>query len=301
MINNLIVLRINQFVTYLKFEKRYSKSTIRAYRQDLIQFFTFAEKEYGIRCEENVDLKNIRSWIVSLMNENKKNKTIVRKISTLTSYFKYLLQLDIVNHNPAKNIHLPKISTTLLNLIPFNQLEILFNKIDFGEDFIGKRDRLILEFLYTLGLRVGEIVGLTLRAIDISLRTLKVEGKGGKERVMPLSKNLLSQIEKYLIERGEKFKENEFDFLFLTNKGKKLYPKFVYRLTNYYLGKVTTKKEKNPHALRHNFATTLLDSGADLNVVKELLGHASLAATQVYTHNSIERMKEVYKKAHPKT
>jgi integrase/recombinase XerC len=227
-------------------------------------------------------------------------RTVNRKITTLKSFFKYLIRESIITDNPMIKIISPRISKRIPAFVEKDKMDILFDKIDFGEDFEGVRDKLIVGIFYMTGMRLSELVNLTLFDVDLQKRLIKVLGKRNKERLIPFTVSMEKPIIDYLKLRSEVISDSENKFFFLTKKGEKIYQKLVYRIINHYLGIVTTLDKKSPHVLRHTFATHMLNNGADLNAIKELLGHSNLAATQIYTHNTIEKLKNVYKLSHPK-
>ncbi len=289
---------IQQFLDYLNFEKRYSQHTVISYRTDLDQFYTFLSELCGDPDLKNVTSTQIRSWLALLKKEKTSSKTINRKLSTLKSFFKFLITQGVVSQTPVGAIVSPKINKRLPVFVEEKNTNTLFNHIAFGKDWKGKTERLILSLLYNTGMRLSELLKLTQDNVDIAYSQLKVTGKGNKERIIPISGQLLVQIQDYIsgkIEIGGCAR-----CLLVNEKGKALYPKNIYNTVKKYLALVTTIEKKSPHILRHSFATHLMNNGADLNAVKELLGHSSLASTQVYTHNTIEKLKDVHKKAHPK-
>lgn len=291
---------IEKFTEYLEYEKRFSKHTIISYRTDLNQFCVYLKAIYDSLKWKDVTHIHIRSWMVTLIEKKQTAKSINRKVSTLRSFYNFLRKQDIVSENPTLKIVTPKIPKRLPNYVLENQIEKVFDVIPI-DDFEDKRNRLIIEVLYQTGMRKNELMNLKDNDIDFGNAMLKVLGKGNKERYIPLTDKLKIKLIKWIDYRKDTLKASEEDFLFQTLKGKQLYPKAIYNIVKSYLSTVTTAEKKSPHILRHSFATHLLNRGADLNAVKELLGHSSLAATQVYTHNSIEKLKEVYKNAHPKS
>jgi len=240
----------------------------------------------------------IRSWLVYLMEHQVGSRSVNRKLTTLKSFYRFLLREGVLDENPMHKINSPKIAKRLPVFVEKEKMEMLFNQVTFGEGYPGIRDRLILELFYSTGMRLSELVNLKESDVDFHHDTIKVLGKRNKERLIPFSMKFESLLKSYLDEKGKAF--GDLDDLFLTDKGRKIYPKLVYRIVSRYIGEVTTMGKKSPHVLRHTFATHLLNNGAELNAVKELLGHASLSATQVYTHNTIEKLKRIYKQAHPK-
>ena len=288
------------FLDYLSSEKKYSAKTIVAYKNDLESFQSFNNKEFSQNIIKSVVYSQIRSWIVSLVDRGVANSTINRKISSLNSYYKFLLKADLINKNPL-SAH-KALKTKSIIQLPFSELEILnaLSSSNFENNFEGIRNHLILEMLYSTGIRRQELINLKIKNIDFSNKRIKVLGKRNKERYMPLIKSTKVLLDKYLDLRENLKNIKTREFLFLTSKGKKIYDNLVYRITKKYFSKYSTKQKKSPHILRHSFATHLLNNGADLNSVKDLLGHTSLAATQVYTNRSIDDMKKVFKKSHPR-
>tara|TARA_R110001592_G_scaffold129066_2_gene341357 strand:+ start:8151 stop:9032 length:882 start_codon:yes stop_codon:yes gene_type:complete len=289
---------ISSFCDYLLHQKRSSTHTIVAYRKDLEQFSTFTDFQYSISDITEVNSIIIRSWIVSLLEENISTTSINRKISTLKTFFKYLQKNEIVKDNPLLKIISPKVKKSLPVFISEKETFALLEKVPFENTFEDKQNKLIIELLYSTGIRLSELIGIKLNSIDLNNLTLKVLGKRNKERIIPISNNLKKEIENFLILRQNLKSDNTY--LFLTKNNKKLYPKFVYRLVNTYLSMVTKITKKSPHVLRHTFATHMLNNGADLNTIKEILGHSNLSATQIYTHNTIDKLKNIHKQAHPK-
>lgn len=291
----------NRFIDYLKLEKRYSKHTITSYLNDINQYRTFLNHFYPdidlLKCTH----MHIRSWMVNLVENQISSRSINRKLSTLRSFYNFLRKSNSEIKNPTLKIVAPKVAKKLPEFVQEKKLELLFDDILEGS-FEDLRNRLIIEIFYVTGMRRIELINLVDQDIDESNKVLKVLGKGNKERLLPLSEKLIIKINRYQEAKSEHFGDKLLDdSLFLTDKGKKMYPKLIYNIVKKYLATVTTIDKKSPHVLRHSFATHLMNGGADLNAVKELLGHANLAATQVYTHNSIEKLKAVYQKAHPKS
>ena len=289
---------IQSFLQYIRFEKRFSPNTVLAYQNDLEQFFNYASVTYGMTDPAEVQHGVIRSWIVALMEEEISTRSINRKLTSLKTYFKFLLRKQQISHNPMLKVQAPKTSKRLPVFVDQQKMELLFNDVDFGEGFIGLRDRLMLELLYATGMRLAELIGIKDADVDLFAAQVKVLGKRNKERIIPFSTKLKELIQIYLKARKHEFQDSLT--LLVTDKGKPLYPKMVYRIVTQRLGEVTTLEKRSPHVLRHTFATHMLNNGADINSVKEILGHANLSATQVYTHNTIEKLKEVYKLAHPR-
>ena len=288
------------FLQYLEYEKRYSVHTITAYENDLLQFSAFLTKTYELDDLLNVRHMHVRSWLVSLMEEEIGSRSINRKLSSLKTFFKFQLKKNAIQQNPMSKVIAPKMAKRLPVFINKNQMELLWQHYDFGEGFSSARNRLIFELLYGTGIRVSELVNLSEKNIDLYNGAVKVLGKGNKERIIPISKELKQLIKEYVTLRQKTFPSEIFSSLIVSDAGKKMYSRSVYNIVNTILKQITTVEKKSPHVLRHTFATHMLNNGAEINAIKELLGHASLAATQVYTHNTIEKLKEVYKKAHPK-
>ena len=290
---------LNQsFFRYLEFEKRFSKHTIVAYQNDLEQFALYIQTQFELDELDHLSHTFIRSWIVSMMDAGMKSKSINRKISSLKTYYKFLQREGLISQSPMQKIISPKTPKRLPQFVEQSQMENLLDEVDFEDSFEGYRDRLIIEVFYATGIRVSELVGLKSENVDTSRMFIKVLGKRNKERIIPISTELAITIEDYI-----RFKEELFgvtDYFFVRENGEAMYTKKVYRMVNSELTKVTSIQKKSPHVLRHTFATHMLNNGAELNAIKEILGHSSLAATQVYTHNSIEKLKSIYKQAHPK-
>lgn len=293
---------VNRFLAYLKFEKRFSSHTLTAYETDLKQFFDYLELQYRESDVKAITHFFVRSWIVNLVNLKVTAKSINRKISVLKSFFRFLMKEKKIEQNPMLKIVSPKIPKRLPDFFSTENMELLFKHVEFSEGYAGIRDRLILELLYSTGIRRAELVGLKDNSIDFGNDTMKVLGKRNKERIIPLMPKMVSMLKNYMMEKNNFLKtcNQSNNFLFLDSRCKQIYPDYVYRTVRKYLGWVTTSKKKSPHVLRHTFATHMLNNGADINAIKELLGHSSLAATQVYTHNTTEKLKKIYKQAHPK-
>lgn len=289
------------FTGYLLLEKNYSALTVNAYKTDLESFLEFVKKEYETNTLVAVNYSQIRSWIVFLVEKNLSNRSINRKISSLNSYYKFLLKIEEIKVNPLSKHKALKTSKKVQ--IPFSEKEIetVLTDLHFEDDFEGIRNRLIVELFYSTGIRRIELVELKLINVNLHNKTLKVLGKRNKERIIPLLESVLITIQEYLKVRKELEAVLDINYLFLTKKGVKIYETLVYRIINEYFSRASSKVKKSPHILRHSFATHLLNQGADLNAVKELLGHSSLAATQVYTHNSINKLKKVHINTHPRS
>lgn len=292
---------IPSFLDYLLLEKNYSKLTIKAYKSDLSEFQDFLKSEYQIDDMVSINYAMVRTWIVALVEKGITNRTINRKITSLNSYYKFLLKIGQLTTNPLAKHKALKTSKKIQ--IPFSEKEVtaVLDEWHFDNSFEGVRDKLIIELFYSTGIRRIELVELKISNIDFSKKTLKVLGKRNKERFIPLLQSVIETLKTYLDQRLKLEVIQDSAYLFLTQKGVKIYETLVYRIINEYFSLASTKVKKSPHILRHSFATHLLNQGADLNAVKELLGHSSLAATQVYTHNSISELKKVYLKAHPRS
>lgn len=271
--------------------------TVISYSRDLDQFEIYLGEVYELNDLLEAGHQMVRSWIVKLMEVGITARTINRKLSTLKSFYKYSLRQGGITKNPMNKVVAPKTAKKLPEFVEQDKMQLLFRDDVFSDDFASLRDRLMLELLYATGIRLSELVGL--KESDVSTNAIKVLGKRNKERIIPVGNFLMELIENYLNKKKEiSLEQNEH--LLVTNRGDKLYDKFVYRKVNYYLGVITTANKKSPHVLRHTFATHMLNNGADLNAIKELLGHANLSATQVYTHNTIEKLKNVHSQAHPR-
>ncbi len=291
---------IQSFLDYLKFEKRYSQHTITGYQTDLEQFFDFLESNFAVKHPREITASFVRSWLASLKEEGISSKSINRKISSLKSFFKQELRTGAIKLSPMTTIVSPKQKKRLPAFVDQKDVQVLFEHVEFPDDWNGKTQRLVIEIFYNTGMRLSELIGLKEVNADAAKNVIKVLGKGNKERVIPVSPSLMEKITAYKKEKREQLEQFDTTVLLVNEKGKKLYPKLVYSIVNNYLKLVTTIEKKSPHILRHTFATHLTNNGADLNAVKELLGHSSLAATQIYTHNTIEKLKDIHKKAHPK-
>ena len=289
------------FTEYLLHEKKYSLLTVKAYKSDLEAFSDFIEKEYDSNSIDGVNYSQIRSWIVSLVESGISNRTINRKVSSLNSYYKFLLKTQTITVNPLAKHKALKTSKKVQ--IPFseNELQSVISDLEQESDFKGLRNRLIVELFYATGIRRIELVQLKMNHLDLANKTLKVLGKRNKERFIPLIDSVVETAKLYLIQRNNLEIISDKEYVFLTKNGLKIYENLVYRIINDYFSKASSKVKRSPHILRHSFATHLLNQGANLNAVKELLGHTSLAATQVYTHNSIAELKKVYSNAHPRS
>ncbi|WP_222983604.1 tyrosine-type recombinase/integrase [Flagellimonas meishanensis] len=291
---------LSAFISYLKFEKNYSKHTIAAYERDINEFSSFCKARFEMESIEQMEYGIIRSWIVALVDSKVTNRTVNRKISSLRSYYRFLQKIGQIKASPL--VKHRALKTKKRVEVPFSEMEMeqVLSEIPFADDFEGKRDQLMIELLYTTGMRRTELVNLKLTDFDRANNTLKVLGKRNKERILPLLPTTIIKLNNYLEHRRQTVIDSDHGFLFLTKEGSKIYETLVYRTINKYFSLVSPKVKRSPHVLRHTFATHLLNRGADLNSVKELLGHSSLASTQVYTHSSIAELKKVHLKAHPR-
>jgi integrase/recombinase XerC len=290
---------IQPFLDYLKFEKRFSQHTILAYENDLTAFWDFIIIQYGELKPAEVSHLFIRTWLASLKDAGMTAKSINRKISTLKSYYKYNMKVGEVQQSPMIKIIAPKNEKRLPQFVADKDISTLFAHVEFTDDWKGKTEYLLLSIFYHTGMRLSELINLKEANVSFYSQTLRVLGKGNKERVLPVNDELIGLIKAYSVER-KALEHLSTDNLLVNEKGKALAPRQVYSIVKKYLSLVTTIEKRSPHVLRHTFATHLVNNGADLNAVKEMLGHSSLAATQVYTHNTIEKLKNIYQKAHPK-
>ena len=289
---------LDEFLKYLRLEKRYSQHTVKAYQTDLIQFQDYLQEFY----ESNLQLAThpmVRSWLAQMLDYGIAPRSVNRKITALKSFYKFLIKEGQLKENPTLKIIPPKSSKRLPVFVEQTQMAVLLDELPFEEGFNGVRDKLIIELFYSTGIRQSELINIRLKDVSLSGKTIKVLGKRNKERLIPFTMELCKKLEAYIKSRAE-LSIKDTSYLLLTKKGKKLYPSLVYKQVNHYLSQVTSLDKKSPHVLRHTFATHMLNNGADLNAIKELLGHASLSATQVYTHNTIDKLKLVYNQAHPR-
>jgi integrase/recombinase XerC len=291
---------IRQFAEYLKYQKRYSAHTLRSYTDDLEQLNDYIAVTFGETPLNELTSSFIRSWLASLKDNELTARSINRKISSLKSFFKYHIRMGVIRQTPMSQVTSPKIPHRLPVFVKQEETATLFKDVEFSDDWKGRTDRLLIWLLYNTGLRSAELVSLQEGQVDAARKIIKVLGKGNKERIIPVSVELVAEMHQYIAGKKEIAIKDGADRLLITASGRPLYAGYVYKAVNKYLSQVTTVRKKSPHVLRHTFATHLLSNGADLNSVKELLGHASLAATQVYTHHTIEKLKDVHKKAHPK-
>lgn len=282
------------FLQHLQVERRLSPLTLRSYEIDLLQFLDFLAPENLL--VNQIKSQTIRAWLVALSNQGIQNRSINRKLATLRTFYKYLQRRGDVTDNPMQTIRMVKTSKTLPTYLRESEMEQVFAQQEIPKNtFEEVRDQLVLMLLYGTGMRLAELIQLTHQQVNLSAKTLRVIGKRNKERIIPMPMILVDLVKQY-----QALNPFQSQYLLLTDKGEPCYPMFVQRLVKKYLGEVSTLEKLSPHVLRHSYATHLLNRGADLNAIKELLGHANLAATQVYTHNSMEKLKEIYKQAHPK-
>lgn len=287
------------FLSYLKYEKRYSPNTIIAYENDLDQFILFGKNLVEDFCVEEVDYHLIRQWIVSMMDNGISAKSINRKISTLKTFFKFLMREGLIEKNPTEKVAIPKMGKKLPVFVQEKEMNRLLDGRFFTEDFEGRRDKAVVSLFYGTGIRLSELVGIRFSDLNLNEKMVKVHGKRDKDRLVPFPLEISTVLNEYIRLRNELFPDSG-NFLFLTGNGEPAYNKLIYRIVKRQLSLVTTIDKKSPHILRHSYATHLLNHGADLNAIKELLGHANLAATQIYTHTTFEQLKKVYKQAHPR-
>ena len=288
---------INRYIDYLTYQKRYSAHTIRSYQTDLNQFIHFIKFLENSMKWTDVEDSHIRSWIIYLMEQGISARTVNRKLSSVKSFFRYL-QREGVSTEVTRMIRGPKTGKPLPVFVREKEINRLLDDYDFGEDYTGIRNRMVIEILYETGIRRAELAGLKESDVRLEDRMMRVMGKRNKQRQIPVTRELEKDLRNYLVVKRKTFPASEY--LLLTQRGRPLYPKLIYRIVHKYLGMVTTLSKKSPHVLRHSFATHLLNRGADLNAIKEMLGHANLSATQIYTHSSFEKLKRIYKQAHPR-
>jgi integrase/recombinase XerC len=291
---------IEKFLQYIKYEKKYSSHTFVSYQTDLDQFRDFVESRSIAFDPEKIDTSLIREWIIILMEEGLSASSVNRKLSALKSFYRFLKQHEFVSHNPLKRITAPKMKKQLPKFLKEDEMQHLLDGHEdlFENDFEGKRNKLMIEMFYTLGIRLSELINIKNTDIDLSRQTIMITGKRNKQRLLPFGERLAVSIEEY-----SQVRDNQVSgamYLFVKESGEKLYPMLVYRIVNKYIEMVSSLTKKSPHVLRHTFATAMLNNGAELNAVKELLGHSSLAATEVYTHTTFEQLQKIYKQAHPR-
>ncbi len=291
---------IKSFINYIKYEKRYSENTVISYLNDISQFYKFLEDNYSLEDINLVTHFMLRSWVVSLMKNKMSPKSVNRKISSIRMFFLFLKRENKIENNPTKKIIAPKIGKTLPKFIRKSEIDNLLDNVLKPVAYPEFRDKLIINLLYNTGMRKNEMINLHDKDIDFINKTILVTGKGNKQRIIPVTDSLLIEIEEFINKRNIFFEGSIKDFLFLTDKGNKLYPKFVYNVVFKNLSMVSSSDKRSPHVLRHSIATHLSDENVEINALKALLGHSSLSSTQIYTHNSIEKLKKAYVEAHPK-
>ena len=289
---------VRSFIDYIRFEKRYSTHTVRSYSDDLQNFFTFLEKNCGVSQLTEITPILVRSWMASMADQKMNARSINRRLSCLKSFFKYCRKTELLADNPAAIVSLMKTRKRLPSYVEEKQMDVLSDHVEFPGDVKGQKEKIIIDLLYQTGIRVSELVNIKINHFDFSRQQLKVLGKGNKERILPLNTEILESVKAYFDK--SRSPQAQCDNLFCNVAGKPMNARQVYSIVKKWLSLVTTAEKKSPHVLRHTFATHLTNNGADLNAVKELLGHSSLAATQVYTHNSIEKLRDIHKKAHPR-
>lgn len=289
---------VKSFLNYLLLEKRYSSHTIRAYKTDLLLFQQFLEKVYEVKIQK-ADKNMIRSWLVEELNRGNSPRTTNRKITSLKTFYKFLIKEKIIDINPTITIESSKTSKKIPSFLTEDEIHNLLDNIEHDESYIGVRNKLMVELFYSTGVRLSELINIKIKDLDFNNNQLKVLGKRNKQRIIPFVLQLGNSIEIFIAKRSSLENFNS-PYLFITDCGKKMNPSAVYRIINKLISSVTSLHTTSPHVLRHTFATHMLNNGADLNVIKELLGHASLTATEIYTHNSIQKLKQVYKNAHPR-
>ncbi|MFO8001647.1 MAG: tyrosine-type recombinase/integrase [Marinilabilia sp.] len=286
------------FLNYLKYEKRSSEHTLVAYESDLRQFDAYM-KETGMD-EIQIKSRFVRNWVVAMHYNNLKPRSIHRKIASLKAYFRFLLREQIIETSPVEGVVLPKLPKNLPDFVKEKEMDFLLDHVSFGDDYPGVRDKTIIDLFYGTGIRLSELVALKDHDFDLSRGLVRVLGKRNKERLVPMNQNTVGNVSKYMEVRNQTFGSAKAPFFFLTDGGEAIYHKLVYRIVNKHLKVVTTLAKKSPHILRHTYATILLNRGADINAIKELLGHANLNATQIYTHNTFEKLSSIYNQAHPR-
>ena len=292
------MVRINDFIEYLETEKRYACNTIISYKNDLHQFHAFSTREDSESMDFN--FKTIRNWIVFLMENGYSPRSVHRKLTALNTFCKYLIRMGELEANPVEKVLKPKLNKRIPSFVDEEKINNLLDYYDFGDDYEGVRNKLIIDLLYQTGMRREELISLRIGSIDFEGNTIKVTGKRNKDRIIPINDGMKKELLTFIDARQQLAGSEKVLHLLLTKRGNPIYPKLVYKVVNKYLNLISTLDQKSPHVLRHTFATHLLNRGADLNAIKELLGHANLSATQIYTHNTFEKLKSIYKRAHPR-
>lgn len=295
----MIVKWLPDFLQYLKYEKRYSQHTQVAYQKDLLQFLSFIDEQFEIAEASAITHFHVRSWLATLKDDQQTARTINRKLSSLNSFYKFLMRMDRVKKNPVKQLHAQKLPERLPSYLKEHEAEHMLEELDFEEGFKGFTDRMICSILYQTGIRRSELLQMKEQDVEWPLKQIRVLGKGNKERLVPVGAELLRDIKDYISAKKD-IEDSDTEYLLILESGKPLYAGYVYRTVKKYLSGVTSLGKKSPHVLRHSFATHLLNNGANIQAIKDLLGHSSLAATQVYTHNNIEQLKEIHKTSHPR-
>jgi len=292
---------LQAFLDYLKFEKRYARHTISSYASDLAFFYEFIAAQYELERAADIQASMIRGWLASMKEQGHSAKSINRRISAVKSFYRFLQRKGIVTNTPTAMLVAPKVSKRLPVYVEVKDLETLFSHVEFPDSWTGRVERLIFALFYATGMRLSELTGLKETQVDLSKQQLKMLGKGNKERIIPMTSELKKLVDDYIVEKKTVSSDLSAAHLLVNDKGKPLHPRYVQGVVKRYLSLVTTIEKKSPHVLRHSFATHLMNNGAELNAVKELLGHSSLAATQIYTHNTIDKLKEIHARAHPKS
>jgi integrase/recombinase XerC len=291
---------LEQFINYIKVEKRYSRHTVRAYNDDISQFKTFYLNQYSGSDLLLVTQTEIREWVIQTINHTISSRSLRRKIASLNAFYKFCLRNRLISTNPVEGIILPRIDKKLPEFIKETALDTIFEEKQFENNFSGIRNRFILELFYATGMRLSELINLKDDSYNDQKAELRILGKRNKERIVPLTNNIIRLLSDYMKARSEKFSQLSHNYLIVNDSGAPAYSRMIQRIVRTHLNKGTTLDQKSPHILRHTFATHMLNNGADLNAVKELLGHANLAATEIYTHNTYEKLKSIYKQAHPR-
>lgn len=291
---------VHSFLQYLSFEKRYSQHTVKNYASDLSQFQAYLFKQFQLNNINQTTPLMVRSWVLSLMDAGMQPKSVNRKLASLRSYFKFSLRRTTITSDPTIKIRSLKVAKDLPSFANETEFTNFLDQIEFAPDFMSQQERVILELLYGTGIRLAELIGLKEKNINFPQQTLKVLGKRNKERIIPMGTSLIEMLKIHIHEKNHAFSQDHNSYLIVNKDGGPSYPMMIYRIVKKYLNQLSSLDKKSPHALRHTFATHLLNKGADLNAVKELLGHSSLASTQVYTHNTLDKLKSVFDQAHPK-